>query len=435
MIEAPPLHNAPARFAALNEYRVLDTAPEPAFDDLARLAAQLCATPIAMIGFADARRVWFKSKIGLDTVEMPRESAFFSSTIQQENEIIVPEAVCDERFAMDPLVTCAPYIRFFAGVPLKTAMGQPLGLLCVMDHAPRRIRTEQMAALQALGRQVTAQVELRRHAMNLEYAGLQTADALARLAALLESTPDLVASFDPSGRALSINRAGRQMLGLGLTADISALNLIGYHPAWAQAVILEQAEPAIFRDGLWTGETAVIAPDGREVPLSQVIIAHKTPDGEIAFFSTIARDISEHKRAEVERARLQEEVIRAQDAALAELSTPLIPISDTVMVMPLIGAMDSRRAQQVVDELLNGISQHHAQVAILDITGVPVVDTQVANGLIRAAQAVKLLGAQVVLTGIRPEVAQTLVGLGTSLEGIVTRSTLQSGIAFAMRGR
>ena len=119
-------------------------------------------------------------------------------------------------------------------------------------------------------------------------------------------------------------------------------------------------------------------------------------------------------------------------AALAELSTPLIPISDDTVVMPLVGTIDSRRAQQVIEGLLVGIVETRAQVAILDITGVPVVDTQVANALLRAAQAVKLLGAQVVLTGIRPEVAQTLVGLGVDLTGIVTRSTLQSGIAFAL---
>jgi rsbT co-antagonist protein RsbR len=144
-------------------------------------------------------------------------------------------------------------------------------------------------------------------------------------------------------------------------------------------------------------------------------------------------DITERKRAEaLLRQQIEfEETIRVQNAVLAELSTPLIPISDQVMVMPLIGAVDSRRAQQVLETLLQGIASSGAQVAILDITGVPVVDTQVANALIHAAQAVKLLGAQVVLTGIRPEVAQTLVGLGADLGGIITRSSLQSGIAYA----
>ncbi len=150
----------------------------------------------------------------------------------------------------------------------------------------------------------------------------------------------------------------------------------------------------------------------------------------------IHTDVTERKRAEeaLRQSMQLEETLRAQNAALAELSTPLIPISDEVTVMPLIGAVDSRRAQQVVETLLQGIAESRARVAILDITGVPVVDTQVANALIRAAQSVKLLGAQVILTGIRPEVAQTLVGLGADLSAITTRSSLQSGIAFATQG-
>jgi rsbT co-antagonist protein RsbR len=149
--------------------------------------------------------------------------------------------------------------------------------------------------------------------------------------------------------------------------------------------------------------------------------------------SVVFENITELKRAEkaLRQSIALEETIRAQQATLAELSTPLIPFSDHVMVMPLIGSIDSQRAHQVIDTLLQGISISGAQFAILDITGVPVVDTQVANALIRTAQAVKLLGAQVVLTGIRPEVAQTLIGLGIDLSGIITRSSLQSGIAYA----
>jgi anti-anti-sigma regulatory factor len=138
---------------------------------------------------------------------------------------------------------------------------------------------------------------------------------------------------------------------------------------------------------------------------------------------------------ELRRHSLQDEIILAQQAALQELSTPLMAISDSAMVMPLVGAIDSGRAQQIIETLLEGVSAHRASVAIIDITGVSVVDTQVANALLRAAQAVKLLGAQVVLTGIRPEIAQTLVGLGVDLGGLITRSTLQAGIAFAIGQR
>jgi anti-anti-sigma regulatory factor len=144
-------------------------------------------------------------------------------------------------------------------------------------------------------------------------------------------------------------------------------------------------------------------------------------------------DITEQKRREQEERAEQEEIIRHQQATLAELSTPLLAISESTVVMPLVGAVDSRRVQQMMDALLSGVAESRASIVILDITGVSVVDTQVANAFIRASLAVKLLGAKVVLTGIRPEVAQTLVGLGVDLSTIITRSTLRDGIAYALK--
>jgi rsbT co-antagonist protein RsbR len=157
------------------------------------------------------------------------------------------------------------------------------------------------------------------------------------------------------------------------------------------------------------------------------------PDGKLREVVSFGVDVTERKRAEVERQRLQDEVIAMQAATLAELSTPLIPISESIVAMPLIGAIDNARAERIMESLLAGIAETRARTAILDITGVAVVDTQVADALLRAARAVRLLGTDVVLTGIRPDVAQTLISLGTNFEGIVTRGTLQSGIAFAMQ--
>jgi rsbT co-antagonist protein RsbR len=156
-------------------------------------------------------------------------------------------------------------------------------------------------------------------------------------------------------------------------------------------------------------------------------------DGKAQRMIGIMQDISERKWNEIERATMQEQIIKAQQEALRELSSPLIPISDSVVVMPLIGSIDSRRAQDVMEGLLRGIEAQKARTAILDITGVPVVDTQVANALLQAAQAARLLGAKVIITGIRPEVAQTLVGLGVELGSIITQATLQSGITYALR--
>jgi anti-anti-sigma factor len=138
-------------------------------------------------------------------------------------------------------------------------------------------------------------------------------------------------------------------------------------------------------------------------------------------------------RAASERLRIQEEIIRAQEATLQELSTPLMPIADQVLVLPLVGTLDTRRAQHVLETLLEGVAAWQAETVLVDITGVSVIDTQVANALIQATRAVRLLGARVVLTGIQPQIAQTLVHLGIDLSGIATYNTLQIGIAATLR--
>ena len=139
----------------------------------------------------------------------------------------------------------------------------------------------------------------------------------------------------------------------------------------------------------------------------------------------------ERKQAEAQRERLREELISMQAARLEELSTPLIPLTDRIVVMPLIGAVDEQRIDRMISALSTGLIAQGAQFAIIDITGVPTIDTHVASAIIKAAQVMRLLGAEAVLTGVRPLVAQTLVGLEIDLSSIVTRSTLQSGIVYA----
>ncbi|MBE9233557.1 CHASE3 domain-containing protein, partial [Cuspidothrix issatschenkoi LEGE 03284] len=152
-----------ARIEALLQYKILDTAPETVFDDLTRLAAYTCGTPIALISFVDNNRQWFKSKVGLETVETPRDIAFCTHTICQTDVFLVPNATEDERFVNNPLVTSEPNIRFYAGVPLINAEGYGLGTLCVIDDVPRQLSPKQLEALQIIAQQVMKQLELRRN--------------------------------------------------------------------------------------------------------------------------------------------------------------------------------------------------------------------------------------------------------------------------------
>lgn len=152
------------RLAALRQYGVLDTTPEASFDDLATLAARICDAPMAAVSLVDAERQWFKAEIGLGVAETPRPASFCAHAMLSDQALVITDAQRDPRFADNPLVTGAPHIRFYAGFPLKTPTGAPLGALCVLDEKarPEGLTDLQALALKTLAQQVMTQLELRR---------------------------------------------------------------------------------------------------------------------------------------------------------------------------------------------------------------------------------------------------------------------------------
>ena len=162
-----PAKNEAERLQALRDYRVLDTAPEQAFDDLTKLASFICKTPVALISLVDEHRQWFKSRVGVEAQETPREIAFCAHAIHGDELFVVPDARQDARFAQNPLVTSDPNICFYAGMPLTTPAGHNIGTLCVVDRKPRELSEEQRAALRTLGRQAIVLLEQHRHLRNL----------------------------------------------------------------------------------------------------------------------------------------------------------------------------------------------------------------------------------------------------------------------------
>lgn len=264
----------------------------------------------------------------------------------------------------------------------------------------------------------------------------QLEHALTALENLLNRLDQCVWSLDlATQQFLRVSPACEAIYGYppaAFSADASLLQRCVHPDDWAW---VDASSRSILAGDSHSAEYRIIRADGT----TRWVISDVKPvcdtAGQVVQLDGIVTDVTQHVATKAEAQRLQNEMIAVQAALLADLSTPLIPVWDGIVVLPLIGALDSIRVQRVLDTLLQGVTTHRAQTAIIDITGVRVVDTQVANVLIHAALAVKLLGAEVILTGIRPDVAQTLVGLGVDLGAIVTQSSLQRGITYATAAR
>jgi len=216
----PPIpENEVARVQALHQYAVLNTAPEPAYDQLAELAASICGTPIAAVSLIDSDRQWIKANVGLNFSETARDVAFCAHTIAQRDLLVVPDATRDPRFADNPLVTSEPHIRFYAGAPLITSDGHALGTLCVLDYAPRQLDDQQRDALRVLSHQVVARLELRKAKTDLQAAERSAGSTLEALRAseefktrLIACSRDCIKVLDLEGRLIFMNEGGMQEL-------------------------------------------------------------------------------------------------------------------------------------------------------------------------------------------------------------------------------
>ncbi|MDQ7728600.1 diguanylate cyclase domain-containing protein [Halomonas sp. SpR8] len=220
--------NEEARLAALYELELLDTPDEPAFDRVTRLVVQLLHVPISTVTLIDAKRQWLKSRVGIETRETSRDVAFCAYTIMAAEPFIVEDASEDARFAQNPLVTSPSGIRFYAGIPLSSIKGLPLGSLCAIDTKPRAISEDELAALKDLAAIVTDELHLRER-LTIEKknakASQQALDELHRsmerqierrtneLNLVIESAYDAYISLDAQNVILDWNRAAEMMFG------------------------------------------------------------------------------------------------------------------------------------------------------------------------------------------------------------------------------
>ena len=259
----------------------------------------------------------------------------------------------------------------------------------------------------------------------------QISSQARRYETIVENAPDAVLVYDLEGKIVYANPGAATILGAATRAELLGTD----GRTWIDpedTPTIDEALATLMSEGIWRGRVGLVGPAGKRVQSENVSFVLTDERGTPTGTATMARDITNQIREEEERAEEQRQIIDSQQATLRELSTPLIPLADNVVVMPLVGTIDSRRAGQIMETLLEGVAANQADIALLDISGVRVVDTQVADALLRAAKAAKLLGTRIVLTGIKAEVAQTIVHLGADMSEIVTRSNLQEGLRYAL---
>ena len=205
------------RLNALRFLEVLDTPPEVALDRITRLVAHVLNVPIALISLVDQDRQWFKSRVGLEVVELPREVAFCAHAILEGAELVVPDATEDARFCDNQLVTGAPHVRFYAGVPIRTSEGFAVGTLCAIDARPRTLTPDELAILHELAEIVTREMQLRENLMLARFQKRRT-EALfeaseAGYRSMFELASVGIALVAPDGGWISVNAALCDILG------------------------------------------------------------------------------------------------------------------------------------------------------------------------------------------------------------------------------
>lgn len=299
----PP--NEAERLGALREYRVLDTLPEESFDDLTQLAGHICDAPISLISLIDEHRQWFKSAIGVPFRETDRDVAFCAHGIHEPDVFTVENAEEDARFLANPLVTGEQQIRFYAGAPLIAPGGHAIGMLCVMDRRKRQLNASQIDALRVLSRQVIAQLELRRHAREVE-------ESEARLITVFRSCPVPVSVHRLSDRTfVDVNTAFTRMLGF-THEDVLGRTV-------AELGIVQPGDSAAMREELATArrvhdkEITVCSKAGtkNDVLVSTEVIELQRELHAVTTFI----DITERKRAQ-ETATLLSAVVESSDDAI-----------------------------------------------------------------------------------------------------------------------
>ncbi len=253
---------------------------------------------------------------------------------------------------------------------------------------------------------------------------------------LIEASLDPLVTISPQGKVTDVNEAAVKVTGVARDALIGS----DFSDYFTEPEKARAGYRRVFAEGFVTDYPLTVRHrDGRLTEVLYNASVYRDAKGNVAGVFAAARDITAQKKTEAELAKtnaaLQAEIEerRRAEKVIMELSTPVLQLRDGLLMLPIIGVIDSLRARQITEQLLRSIRDTRSKVAVVDITGVPAVDSKVANHLLQTAEAARLMGATMLLTGLTPEVAQSLVSIGVDLSRLTTAGDLQGGIAEAGR--
>ena len=251
---------------------------------------------------------------------------------------------------------------------------------------------------------------------------------------LVQSVKDYaIIMLDPEGNVASWNEGAQKFKGYRAEEIVGKNFSIFYTPEDIARGKPAQELKIAADQGRFEDEGWRVRKDGSKFWANVTITALRNPDGSLRGFGKVTRDLTERKLVEEAlKQKAGNEAISRRAQEILDISTPVVQVWEGVVLAPLIGSLDSQRTQQLMEKLLEAIVETRSSVALVDITGVPAVDTATGRHLVETMSAVRLLGANVILTGVRPAIAQTLVHLGVDLAGVTTRASLSAGLRTAM---
>lgn len=350
---------------------------------------------------------------------------------QTGQPVLSPDVSKRENWLANPLL---PDTRSEVAVPIKMG-GKVLGVLDVQSDQLNGLTEDDQMLLLGLCGQIAVAIQNARIVSNIQGLVEERTREVAIFQALAENATYGLLMTTPDGVVTYANRANHDLFGYRFARD--AREMIGLPIASVFTPEMREQfgerKPALLAGESWQVELDGVRKDGSTFSLLMLAFGILDDQGAPIALVCINRDVTEQKQLEAERERLNKEMLIARERLISELSAPLIPITGNVLVLPLIGAVDSARAQLIMDSLLSGIESHNAEVVIVDVTGVPLMDTGVANHLLQMTNAASLVGARTILVGITPRVAQTIIELGVDLSSVTTRSNLQGGVDYALR--